>query len=309
LAETVVYRLAVSPGTRALRGLRARRGRVVRPLLELSRDETRAMATEAGLPLRDDPSNLDPAYSRNRVRHRVLPVLEELNPGYEAAIAETAAELAEEAELLDRLAQEAIAAGLPLAEMEPGLRRLVLRAQAEAVAGKPVALGRARAEAIWELAQQPQAAQVEIGDGLVAVCESGAVHFRLGEPPEPLPAKLGVPGSCRFGGWEVRAEVRPAPMDPAGPDLATLDAGALGDDLEVRSWRDGDHMRPLGLGGTKSVQDLFTDAKVPRSLRRTLPVVIAGGEIAWVAGVAVSEEFKLTGESRDVAVLTARTVE
>ena len=73
----------------------------------------------------------------------------------------------------------------------------------------------------------------------------------------------------------------------------------------MRSWRDGDRMRPLGLGGTKSLQDLFTDSRVPRSLRHTLPVVAAGERIAWVAGVAVSEEFKLGPQSTQAAVLTA----
>ena len=68
-----------------------------------------------------------------------------------------------------------------------------------------------------------------------------------------------------------------------------LSADQLGTTLTVRSWRDGDRMRPAGLGGTKSLQDLFTDRKVPRALRRSLPVVEANGEIVWVAGVAAVE--------------------
>ncbi len=76
----------------------------------------------------------------------------------------------------------------------------------------------------------------------------------------------------------------------------------------VRSWRDGDRMRPLGLGGTKSLQDLFTDRKVPRSLRRTLPVVTSEDRIAWIAGVAVSEEFAAPPGSTS-AVLSATVVE
>jgi tRNA(Ile)-lysidine synthase len=309
LAETVVYRLAVSPGTRALGGLPPRRGRIVRPLLALTRQHTRRLADDAGLPFRDDPSNRDPRYARNRVRHQVMPPLTELNPAAEEAIAETAAELAEEAEVLDRLVADAIDRATPLEQLEPALRRLVLRAQAERVAGRPVALGRSRAEDIWRLSGTPTGGEVDLGGGVIAVCEAGRVHFRLGGAAEPLPARMAVPGSCRFGEWELRADLRPAPIEPAGPELATLDAAKLGPALEVRSWREGDRMRPLGLDGTKSVQDLFTDAKVPRSLRRTLPVVTAGGEIAWVAGVAVSEDFKITEETREAAVLTARTVD
>jgi tRNA(Ile)-lysidine synthase len=72
----------------------------------------------------------------------------------------------------------------------------------------------------------------------------------------------------------------------------------------VRPWRDGDSIRPIGLGGTKSLQDVFTDRKVPRSLRRTLPVVTSGDRVAWIAGVAVSEEFA-AAPGRRAAVLTA----
>ena len=99
VAETVVYRLAKSPGSRALLGMSPRSGRVIRPLLALSREETRAFATAAGLPFADDESNLDPAFARNRIRAEVLPALAKLSPETERNIAETRAELGEEAAL------------------------------------------------------------------------------------------------------------------------------------------------------------------------------------------------------------------
>ena len=67
-------------------------------------------------------------------------------------------------------------------------------------------------------------------------------------------------------------------------------------------------MRPAGLGGTKSLQDLFTDRKVPRALRHSLPIVESEGEIVWVAGVAVAEQFKAGPEQKDVVSLSARQV-
>ena len=65
----------------------------------------------------------------------------------------------------------------------------------------------------------------------------------------------------------------------------------------MRAWRAGDRMRPAGLGGTKSLQDLFTDRKVPRARRHTLPVVVSDGEIAWVPGVAIGERFRVTEQT------------
>ena len=100
VAETLLYRLAVSPGSRALLGLAARNGRVIRPLLGLTRASTRRLAPAAGLPFADDPSNAEPLFARNRIRAEVVPLLEEIGPELERNVAETQAELAEDAELI-----------------------------------------------------------------------------------------------------------------------------------------------------------------------------------------------------------------
>jgi tRNA(Ile)-lysidine synthase len=172
-----------------------------------------------------------------------------------------------------------------------------------------VVLGRARAAEILRLAGTPEGGEIELGLGLVASCESGFIRFRTSEQDAaPEPVSLRLPGKVRMGAWEVRAEIHPGPMEPAGPDLATLDADALAGRIEVRTWREGDRIRPLGMTGTKTLQDLFTDSGVPRSLRRTLPVVTVDGEIAWVAGVAVSDTFRLDPGAEQVAVLRARTL-
>jgi tRNA(Ile)-lysidine synthase len=139
---------------------------------------------------------------------------------------------------------------------------------------------------------------VELGGGLRAVAEYGTLRFtRAGDAEPPPPVQLVVPGRARFGDWELEARLE-------GPgDVAVTDVGPA---VTVRAWRDGDRMRPAGLGGSKSLQDLFTDRKVPRALRRTLPVIEANGEIVWVAGVAVDERF-VAGEGESGAVaLSAR---
>jgi tRNA(Ile)-lysidine synthase len=318
LAETVLYRLTVSPGARALTAMQPRAGHVVRPLLGFSREQTRAAARAARLPFADDPTNLDPTYARNRIRLEVMPVLDEVGPELERNVAETQAELIEDAALLAELAAEAIQAagadhGAPirhedLEAMHPALRRAVLTDLAErAAGGRPVRIDRRRAAEISRLIADPEGGEVELGRGLRAVCEAGTVRFSAGpEPAGPEPVRLPIPGKVRFGDWDLEAELREDAVTPAGPELATLDAERLGDAVLVRSWQPGDRMRPLGLGGTKTLQDLFTDSGVPRSLRVRLPVLVAGEEIAWVAGVAVSERFRLGPESRRCAVITAR---
>ncbi|MDQ3728337.1 MAG: tRNA lysidine(34) synthetase TilS [Actinomycetota bacterium] len=321
VAETVVYRLAKSPGSRALLGMSPRAGRVIRPLLALSRERTRSLASAAGLPFADDETNADPAFARNRIRAEVLPALSELSPETERNIAETRAELSEEAALLERIAFESLErAGTGPADTtldarvlrawEPALQRLALRSLAERAAGRQVALGRARAREIARIAERPEGGEVQVGGGVSAICEGGTVTLRVMDPfeaaPTPAPGLLALPGRCQVGEWEVRAELHPAPVQPAGPELATLDADTLAGPLGVRTWRQGDRIRPLGMEGSKTLGDLFADCGVPRSQRTRVPVVTCGDRVAWVAGVAVSDDFRLGADTTAAAVITAR---
>lgn len=306
-AETVLYRLAVSPGRRALLGMAPRRGRLVRPLLAVTRQEVRDYCRARGLEWREDPSNDDVHFARARVRREVLAALRELNPAAERAIADTAAALRDEAEVLDAAVDRAMAgAGGPAAqslaalrELPPALARLAVRAAAEAAAGRSVSLGARDADRVLALGSSGTAT-VELPSGLRAVAEYGRLRFEHGTRSAidtPAPVTLPVPGEVSFGRWLVSAR------DGRDGDVV-MDRSAISVPLTVRGWRHGDRMRPAGLGGTKTLQDLFTDRKVPREQRASIPVVEAGGEIAWVAGLAVDERFR--AESGDVVSLSAR---
>jgi tRNA(Ile)-lysidine synthase len=305
-AETVLYRLAVSPGSRALHGMAPRRGRLVRPLLEVTREEVRDYLRGRGLEWREDPSNADRRFARARVRHDVLDALRELSPAAERTIAETARQLRDEAEVLDATVRDALSelAGPAISlnalrEYPAALQRLILRALAEQAAAGSRALSQREADEILGLGGQGTKS-LDLGDGLRAVAEYGTLRFtRAPDAEPPAPVELAVPGRARFGDWELEAR-----LDGPG-DVAVRE---LGPAVTVRSWRDGDRMRPAGLGGSKSLQDLFTDRKVPRALRRTLPVVEADGQIVWVAGVAVDERFAARESEPGSIALTARSV-
>ena len=310
-AETVLYRLATSPGRRALLGMDPRRGRLVRPLLEVTREEVRAYCRERGLSWREDASNFDPRFARARVRDELLPALRSVDPRAERAVTETALLLRDEAEVLDAAVTEALAGlgGGPaveiaaLAALPRGLARIVLRGLAEQAAGGRRSLSRADVEAALGLGARGGTRTLDLGGGLVVVAEYGTLRFRraAGAEVAPDPVTLPVPGTTRFGAWQVEATVgSPGEVEVV---VAALGPGAL----RVRGWRDGDRMRPVGLGGTKTLQDLFTDRKVPRELRRTLPVVESpSGDIVWAAGVALDERFAATDEDAETVGLTAR---
>ena len=288
--ETVLYRLAASPGRRALLGMREREGRLVRPLLTSTREETAAHCRGRGLPWREDATNESDTFARNRVRHGLIPALRALHPAAEANVLRTLALLRDEAAVLD----EVVAAALDppdvarLAALPPALARLAVQALADrATPGRAPAVG-ARTEEILALGSRGGTAALDVGGGLRAVVEYGVLRFDGGPPPSrPSAAELSVPGQTRYGTGTLACTETGA---------GALDADALGPRLEARPWRPGDRVRLQA--GSRSLQDLFTDHKVPREQRRQLPVVLAAGEVAWVPGIATAERFAATPATR-----------
>jgi tRNA(Ile)-lysidine synthase len=297
-----------------------RRGRLVRPLLEAGRDDTREYCRSRGLSWRDDPTNEDPRFARSRLRHDVLPVLRQLSPAAERTIAETSFLLRDERQVLERAADEVIdrlGIPTPLGELggrPAGLARTVLIRLAERAAGEPVALSRADCAAVLALGAEGGTQSLDLGGGLRAIAEYGALRFQVGEAePEPAPAdvELPVPGQADFGDWEVVARVEKVAQAAGGGYLpargdALLSPRSLEGPLTIRCWRHGDRMQPSGLDGSKTLQDLFTDNKIPREERERVPVLEAGGEIAWVAGLAIGEAFRAAPYETEVVVLSAR---
>jgi tRNA(Ile)-lysidine synthase len=312
--ETILYRLASSPSRRALLGMRPRDrltggdgGSLVRPLLQFTREDTAAYCQARGLAWREDETNATPAYARNRIRSGLLAALSEVHPGALGNVLALAEVLREEAEVLDALVEDVVGTdgevtletlrGLPAA-----LRRLVVQRQADQAAGGFAPGAARRADEVAALTDRGTA-MLDIGGGLRAVVEYGRLRIErldLAVVPRPEQSVLAIPGHVAFGSVEVRCEVGSPAREPG-----VIDRASLGTELLVRSWRPGDRMAPLGLGGaTKSLQDLFTARRVPRLQRARVPVVECGGEIVWVAGVATSERFKVTTATRDAVRLS-----
>jgi tRNA(Ile)-lysidine synthase len=307
--ETILYRLASSPSRRALLGMRPREGSVVRPLLSFRREDTAAYCRARGLAWRDDASNASDAYARNRIRGGLLTALRDVHPGATDNLLGLAEILRDEAEMLDALVDDVLAGrsriSLETLRRQPSaLRRLVVQRLADGAAGGFAPGAARRADELAALSERGTA-MLDIGCGLRAVVEYGELRIeRLDGDPvgPPAPVRLSIPGNVTFGARQVSCELVAPVRDPGVLDLATVGSS----ELLVRSWRPGDRMAPLGLGGTKSLQDLFTSRRVPRLERGGVPVVEVHDEIAWVAGVATSERFKVTGATREAVRLSCR---
>jgi tRNA(Ile)-lysidine synthase len=182
--ETILYRLASSPSRRALLGMRPRDGSLVRPLLGFTREETTEYCRERELRWRDDPTNEEAGYARNRVRHGLLPALAEIHPAAARNVLRTAELLRDEAEVLDSLVDAELRSANGsratisldrLAELPGALRRLVIQRLADRAAGRPVPGAANHADEVAAL-RRTGTAKLDLGGGVRAVAERGILH-------------------------------------------------------------------------------------------------------------------------------------
>jgi tRNA(Ile)-lysidine synthase len=331
-AETVLMHLLRGAGGAGLRGMSMRllpnpwsaAVPLVRPLLNTSRAEVLEYCEQHGLDALIDSSNTDTTYFRNRLRHELLPLLEGYAPGIRTRLQQTAALLAADGELLERLTQEAWRRCL--ARRGPGfvgLQRAVLLqeplAQQRAVLRRAAgdlrpdlrdldfdAVERARA-----VIRGNKTAQQDWFGGLSILIEGDLVW--LAEWDAQLPAEwpqaaerpmhIEAPGSVELAaGWRLT-------LSEAAPDLGQaqqnsdrfqtwVDMDAAGEELVLRRPRRGDRLRPIGLGGTQTLADLFTNAKLPRRARAAWPLLCRDEDIVWVPGYALAQPYRLQADTR-----------
>jgi tRNA(Ile)-lysidine synthase len=186
--ETILYRLASSPSRRALLGMRAVQGRVIRPLLAFTRAQTAAYCEERGLRWREDETNELDLYARGRVRARLVPALREIHPAAEANVLAVAELLRDEAAVLDELVDEVLQRGDAVAlkrlrALPAALRRLVVQRLADGAAGGPAPGAARRAEEVCALPDHGTAA-LDLPHGVRALAERGTLRF-VRRPPAP----------------------------------------------------------------------------------------------------------------------------
>jgi tRNA(Ile)-lysidine synthase len=280
--ETILYRLAASPGSSAFAALPAADGDGrVRPLLELGRDEVRDALRRARIGWREDSSNADPAFARNRVRLELLPAFRSLHPAAEANLLRTAALLAEDDAALDTLAAELLCEGglstAAVAAAPPPVVRRALRRVAGFPAPRPVA-----AERLGALARaRAGAGTVPLGAGRVAERRYGTIVIVRGGQPAPPPNEvaLEVPGRTVYGDAVVLCAL--------AADERALDA-ELAPLLVVRAPRAGERLP----GTRRTIARMLLEARVPRGERARYPVVSAHGEAVALPGIAVAAALR-----------------
>lgn len=293
-AETILLHLLRGTGLRGLGGIPVRRENVVRPLLSCTRAEIEALLDREGLPHVEDGTNALDDCVRNRLRHRVLPLLRAENPALSRTLGRTAALLREEDAFLSRLAAQAGTecrteggwSCRSLWALEPVLRRRVLLGLLTQLGLEDPA--QVYVEALERLLCAGPSASVRLPGGRAARRRYDLLYFSGGEAPPPLAElPLRIPGSTVLpnGGGTIRCLVTKNLKNfKKKPTTFALKCGMIATlELRVRGRRSGDRLTLPG--GTKSLKALMIDRKLPALLRDAIPVITAGGQPIAVFGV------------------------
>lgn len=320
-AETVLMRVLRGTGPGGLAGIppvRSEDGvRIVRPLLACTRAEIEAWARSNDIPWREDVTNCDSATPRNRLRHELLPLLAaEYNPNVQEALARLAESARFEDDLLATLAAETLRAvergdrlsRAPLVATHPALQRRAVLAWLKKHNIRPDHDALVDIMSFLACAETGQRLSLDAEHLLHAA--GGEVLLIRNAESAPAPQALSVPGECEFLGQRVTAtrldEAPPGPPSAwCSQSRQLFDADRLGDALTLRTRRDGDVFTPLGMTGTRKLQDYFVDRRVPRPDRDRVPIVEAAGGIAWVVGHAPGAKFAITEATKRYVAIEA----
>lgn len=309
--EQFFLRLCRGGGAQALAGLRwagpspvNSTVELVRPLLNVTREELLTLAEQEGWAFRIDATNASTDILRNRIRHELLPLLRrDFQPGLNQVVGQSMDLLSE---AWAYLAEEA-ARWRQNGEGRPSFDELAMALQREILHGQLVAAGVEPSFALVEQLRSQASLPVEVAPGKrIARDDHARLHWvgpapklnRVLEPDHKVISLRQNQGQCGFAGvrlrwrrvagrWDGRL-----PRPQAGEEV--FDAAKIGRSIRLRTWRPGDRFQPVGLPRPAKLQDMFVNLKIPRAQRHALLVgEVADGRIFWVEGLRIGEQFKL----------------
>lgn len=323
-AETLLMRLVRGAGASGLSGIPPVRGMIIRPLIDVTREEVLAYLDQNGLEFVTDPSNTKPVYTRNRIRLQLMPAFSLFNPSIVQTLAEEAAILRDDDEALEACISTHIpsvieqAAGIIRIRREafnsllPAIRRRILRKAVEAAIGSRDISYNKIEEALGFISSAQTGRVMSLAAGLAMEREYENMLIRPATEPQGFCIMLRVPGVTEATEINMKVETIVVKTDQAISEAdeksvwqAVFDYDKIVLPLYMRSRRPGDRFYPAGMGGKgKKLQDFLTDEKVPRRLRDSLPILATEEEIAWVVGMRSDMRFLPDDKSERLLIVT-----
>ncbi|HMQ49127.1 MAG TPA: tRNA lysidine(34) synthetase TilS [Saprospiraceae bacterium] len=301
--ETLFLNLIRGCGIGGLHGIPSKSGRIIRPLSFASRAELEAYAKQEQLLWREDASNSSVKYRRNKIRHQVIPTLQEMNPALENTFAENFRRFRETEYWYQRGLDAAILELILPKERGFSIDKNALIRYAPGQTSLLFAILNPLGFSDDQLEKIPHSVV-----GARFFSESHCLlndreFFLVEENEQPEWSELQIPASGIYT-WDKyqihieRIEGIPERW-PDSPQEALLDADQLDFPLTLRYWREGDTFQPLGMGGQhQKVQDFFSNQKIDRFEKARIPLLInRDGQIAWIVGWRISEAFKINSSA------------
>ena len=322
-AETVLYRFLRGSGTAGLSGIRpVTTNGIIRPLIELRRESIRTWLRERSIPWREDQSNADPAFLRNRIRLLHMPALvASLNPALPEVLASTGTWARDEEDYwtaeLDRLEPFHLSFGqgrnpetvflqtAPLLALAPAIQRRLLRRAIERIRGNLRSIDFSHVESIRCLTLSSQ------GSGRIQIPGIDVYRsfdwLRLSPPgydariERDFEKPLAIPGLTQDAERHLAIELKLVSTPSVyNDDVGELDRDKCSDSLVLRNWRPGDHYQAQGRTSADKIKTLFQEFRIPLWERRGWPVIVQGKSILWARKFGVASEFAAGPNSRQV---------
>jgi len=341
--ETILLHIIRGTGIKGLIGLNARSRRllngrqidIIRPLLEISREETQQYCLEHNLMARVDSSNQSLSMLRNRIRLKLLPELKNYNPGVVESLLRISAIAADEIAFLDsemekvresiveRHGDVIVLNKEGFDDLPKALKRHLLRAVIKEMVGTLKDIEERHIEEIIGLLEKRAGKYINLPYGLIFAVEYGryvlgsSIHAICPFPEIIKEPAITIPGVTDISGWSIETSIMEQGLsgDGENPMAAYLDADKTGENLSVRSRIEGDRFQPLGFDTPKRLNRFMIDAKIPQSWRERVPLVCCHGQglpvhgqIIWVVGYRIDDRYKVASDTRRVLKIEFKRV-
>lgn len=307
--ETAILNFARGTGIRGVSGMKPLAGKLFRPLIEVSRADIVQISTEDNIPFHNDSTNATTKYARNKVRHLVIPLLEEINVAAKENILKSVSYFAETERIMNDYVRRAKEAAMSSSN---GLLRIdvakIMQTAApstvlfEMLIGEGVPKPLAGESVCLLEAQTGRKCEMD-GVEIVRNREYIEVQKSVGENDESV-VTVNAIGELKKYGFEISfAYCDDDFVFDKNPQVAYIDVKKLKFPLTLRKWNFGDKFMPLGMKGMRKLSDFFKDEKLSQAEKSNVRILESDGKIVWVVGMRIDERFKFDKDTKEVYVL------
>ena len=309
--ETMLLNLTRGTGIAGMHGILPKKGRIIRPLLFLKRDEIDKMVVDKGIVYREDSSNLSTKYARNKIRLEVIPVLKELNPSLEETFESNRKRFEELEIVLEKRLADLKSQLFNL--MKPDEYEIDLQGLKKLDPADTLLYGLFHPFAFTESTLQDFKRSWDGDPGKIFSSVSHDLYLDreriiLAKKKESFESAFLINDHVTSFNWnEKKYKAETVLIDHfilrKEKSVAQLDFNLLNFPLTLRKWNEGDRFQPLGVNGTKKLSDFFIEQKIPLIRKKDIGILENGnGDILWIAGFRIDERYKIKSNTKKVFI-------